>query len=193
VSSLDITAAFGYNPFTRKSPMFFRMEANENRDGKARVYQVMSLIYGLPEASLAFYELLADWMVKEKGWKQGRGDVCMLTRGTLWCLVSTDNVLIANDSSDASCKELAALQAEFQESFDITIDPTLTDGHLGTNIDVQEDSISLTMPTKIEKLKDTVFPGLGDDVYPDHLTVLEPMKGDWAVEAAEATDAADTR
>ena len=39
--------------------MYFRRFGNETRDGVEILYQVTSLLYGLPEASRKFYKLSA--------------------------------------------------------------------------------------------------------------------------------------
>ena len=185
ISSIDVTAAFGYNPYTRPEKMYFRTEGSMNRDGKPRIYEVLCLIYGLKEASRAFYDLMSEWLVSQK-WTLGQFDPCVFRRGTLRALISTDDVLFSNEPIEESRQELARAREEFAERFDITVD-AVGDGYLGVFINQQLGYIGLSMPGKLEKLKELTFPALEDGVYPDDLAILEPSMPTWSEAASDLT------
>lgn len=191
LSSIDVTAAFGYNPYNRPEKMYFRTEGSMNRDGKPRIYEVLCLIYGLKEASRAFYDLLSAWLVSQQ-WTIGQFDHCVFRRGTLRALISTDDVLFSNEANEGSRQELARARKEFAERFDITIDEN-GDGYLGVFINQQLDYIGLSMPGKIEKLKELTFPALGDGMYPDNLAILEPAMPSWSEEASDLTPSCEAK
>jgi len=52
--SIDITAAFGYSPYSREEPMYFRKPADMSEDNTERIYQVNCDMYGLNNASNSF-------------------------------------------------------------------------------------------------------------------------------------------
>ena len=185
ISSIDVTAAFGYNPYNRPEKMYFRTEGSMNRDGVPRIYEVLCLIYGLKEASRAFYDLMSAWLVSQ-GWTLGQFDPCVFRRGTLRALISTDDVLFSNEPNEGSRQELARARDQFAKRFDITID-AVGDGYLGVFINQQVGYIGLSMPGKLEKLKELTFPALEDGVYPDELAILEPSMPTWSEEASDLT------
>ena len=190
LSSLDITAAFGYNAYDRKEKMYFALAPEETRDGRGRYFEVTSLMYGLPEAGRRFYDLSITWMTS-LGWHKGEADPCMLRRGTLKAILSTDNLLISNEPTVESRQELEVVRAEYKQRFEITVDEDVSDGHLGVHIAREPDHTTLSMSMKIAKLKDKAFPGLEDDVWPDHLTVLEPMKPSWSATLSDESPRVD--
>jgi hypothetical protein len=175
LSSLDVTAAFGYNAWDRPYPMYIETNPEHHRDGIRRIYQIMCIMYGLKEASRRFYELMSSWLV-ERGWKKGRFDPCLFLRGRVHGLLSTDDYLLGTEPGGE--EELAQTRAEFKDRFEITVDEEGAN-YLGIAIRQGGHSIGLSMPTKIAKLRTLVFPDLARDKWPDQ-PVLEPFLPTWS-------------
>jgi hypothetical protein len=145
--------------------MYFWTEANMHRDGMRRLHQVLCQLYGLEDASRAFFNLLSTWIVSDAQFIQGIYDPCFFRIEGVKLLLSTDDILIFTENTDIGRKNRDLFKKRMAERFEITEDDGST--YIGVEIKKNEDnSISLSMPKKIQKLQDIVFPGLSEDEIP---------------------------
>ena len=191
VSSLDITAAFGYTPYDRPFPMYFRTTPAHNRDGQVHIYQVMCVMYWLQEASRKFFDLISRWLTVDMKWTQGKLDPCAFFRPHLRALLSTDDFLIAEDATPEGAAACELTRKEFQARFDITIDHD-GQGYIGVCIRQSGNEIALSMPEKIKKLKELIWPELAHDEWPN-VPVLEAAMPGWSEVESDLYPPCDNR
>lgn len=159
-STIDVVGCFLKTPLNR--PVFATFP-KELTDGISKYYEVLRAVYGLPDASRLWFNLLCNVYLK-LGAIQSRFDPCLFIwrRGTSLLIsgITTDDNFIARSNDDGSKQMLLDLYQEIKSSCDceITIEDPAT-GCIGFDICYNENgSVSLQMPHHIGKIFDEFFP-----------------------------------
>lgn len=164
----DVAGAFQKTPATREVYVAFPKELT---GGEQKYYKLLRMLYGLPDASRAWYDFASEKLIKME-FKRCISDPCVFIwrEGTKFVIVG----IHVDDGADiANCEIMRKkLHDMLREYFEITEQDKL-ETQLGMHIEYNEDkSITISMPVHTEKTITTVYPE-GTTIPEIHVPISE--------------------
>jgi hypothetical protein len=164
----DVAGAFQKTPATRDVYVAFPKELTE---GKQRYYKLLKMLYGLPDASRAWYDFASDKLIKME-FKRCMADPCVFIwrEGSKFVIVG----IHVDDGADiANCEIMRKkLHDMLREYFEITEQEKL-ETQLGMHIEYNANkSMTISMPVHTDKTITAVYPE-GTEIPEIHVPISE--------------------
>lgn len=115
-------------------------------DRFTKVYQLLRNLYGLKDAGKTWNDYLHAGLIKRK-WVQSEIDPCLYYKEDMMLIVYVDDTCFISPDSNKITKEIQSLK----ETYDLTDEGELKD-YLGVRFKRNKNSITLTMPSMIERV-----------------------------------------